>query len=119
MVYNIDCNSDFYNFVNNFATLILTEDKMQDFELKTKIFFGEGSLDHLLQKKSKNAMIIADPFTVQSGIIKHITDRLDKDGIPYKIFDNVVPDPPMDRIVLGVKAALEQMPDCLMAVGGG
>ena len=82
MVYNIDCNSDFYNFVNNFATLILTEDKMQDFELKTKIFFGEGSLDHLLQKKSKNAMIIADPFTVQSGIIKHITDRLDKDGIP-------------------------------------
>lgn len=92
---------------------------MQDFELKTKIFFGEGSLDHLLHKKSKNAMIIADPFTVQSGIIKHVTDRLDKDGIPYKIFDNVVPDPPMDRIVLGVKAALEQMPDCLMAVGGG
>ena len=56
---------------------------------------------------------------MQSGIIKHVTDRLDKDGIPYKIFDNVVPDPPMDRIVLGVKAALEQMPDCLMAVGGG
>ena len=61
---------------------MLTEEKMQDFELKTKIFFGENSLDHLLQKKSKNAMIVADPFTVQSGIIKHVTDRLDKDGIP-------------------------------------
>ena len=57
---------------------MLTEEKMQDFELKTKIFFGENSLDHLLQKKSKNAMIVADPFTVQSGIIKHVTDRLDK-----------------------------------------
>ncbi len=92
---------------------------MKDFDLKTKVYFGENALDHLLDKKSKNAMIIADPFTVTSGLIKHITDRLDKDNIPYKIFDDVVPDPPIDKVVVGVKAALDQCPDCLMAVGGG
>ena len=92
---------------------------MKDFDLKTKVFFGENALDHLLQKKSKNAMIIADPFTVKSGLIKYITDRLDKGNIPYKVFDDVVPDPPLEKVTVGVKAALEQKPDCLMAVGGG
>ena len=76
--------------------------KMKDFDLKTKVFFGENALDHLLQKKSKNAMIIADPFTVKSGLIKYITDRLDKGNIPYKVFDDVVPDPPLEKVTVGV-----------------
>lgn len=83
---------------------------MKDFDLKTKVYFGEDALDHLLEKKSTNAMIIADPFTVKSGLIKHITDRLDVDHIPYVIFDDVVPDPPIDKVVIGVKAAPNSAP---------
>lgn len=92
---------------------------MQDFELKTKVYFGEDALDHLLEKESKCALIIADPFTVKSGLIENITARLDATEIPYRIYDNVVPDPPMDKVIDGVKAALDLNPDCLMAVGGG
>ncbi len=92
---------------------------MQDFELKTTVYFGENALDHLLEKESRCALLIADPFTVSSGLIKNVTDRLDKTGIPYRIYDNVVPDPPMDKVIEGVKEALDLRPDCLMAVGGG
>lgn len=92
---------------------------MIEFDLKTKVFFGENALDHLLEKNSKCALVIADPFTVQSGLIKEITDRLEKRGIKYKVYDGVVADPPMEKVIEGIKAALEIKPDCLMAVGGG
>ena len=39
---------------------------MQEFDLKTKVYFGENALDHLLDKDSKCAFIVADPFTVKS-----------------------------------------------------
>lgn len=92
---------------------------MKEFEIKTKLYFEENALDHLLNKESSNTMIIADPFTIKSGIIKHVTDRLDQDGITYTIFDGVVADAPLDKVMVGIHAALDQMPDCLMAVGGG
>ncbi len=92
---------------------------MQDFELKTRVYFGEDALDHLLEKESRCALVIADPFTVSSGLIENVTARLDTAGIPYRIYDNVVPDPPMDKVIEGVKEALDLRPDCLMAVGGG
>lgn len=95
------------------------EGMMKEFEIKTKIFFEENALDHLLHKKSDNTMIIADPFTIKSGIIKYVTDRLDQAGITYTLFDDVVADAPMDKVMIGIHAALEQMPDCLIAVGGG
>lgn len=87
--------------------------------MKTKVFFGENSLDRILEDNSRCAFVIADPFAVKSGLINQVTERLDRKGIRYKIFDDVVPDPPMDKVITGVKSALEIHSDCLMAVGGG
>ena len=68
---------------------------MQEFSLKTEVFFGENALDHLLDKDSSCAFIVADPFTVKSGLIKLVTDRLEATDVPYLIYDDVVPDPPL------------------------
>ena len=87
--------------------------------MKTKVFYGENALDRILEEKSRCAFVIADPFAVKSGLINQVTERLDRKGIRYKIFDDVVPDPPMDKVIEGVKTALEIHSDCLMAVGGG
>lgn len=92
---------------------------MKEFEIRTKLYFEENALDHLLNKESHNVMIIADPFTVKSGILHYVTDRLDSNKVHYTVFDEVVPDAPMDKVMVGIHAALDQMPDCLMAVGGG
>ncbi len=92
---------------------------MKEFEVITKIYFGENSLDRLLEIPYKKALLIADPFTVTSGLIKLVTGRLDKAGIPYTLFSDVVPDPPLEKIIAGVQCAMAAKPECIIAVGGG
>ena len=62
--------------------------KMKDFEMKTKVYFGENALDHLLEKDSRCALVVADPFTVKSGLIELVTSRLEHNHIRYKVFDD-------------------------------
>ncbi|MFA9376805.1 MAG: 1-propanol dehydrogenase PduQ [Lachnotalea sp.] len=92
---------------------------MKSFDIKTKIYFGENALDRLTQIPYKRVMVITDPFVVQSGMIKLITYRLEEGSSEYEVFSDVVPDPPIDKIVVGVKALLEYKPEVIIAVGGG
>ena len=50
---------------------------MHSFDIKTKIYYGDGALDRLTQIPYKKVMIITDPFVVQSGMVMMITSRLD------------------------------------------
>ncbi|MBU9736545.1 1-propanol dehydrogenase PduQ [Diplocloster agilis] len=92
---------------------------MKSFDIKTKIYFGENSLDRLVDIPYKKVMIITDPFVVQSGMIKLITYRLDSGDIEFDVFKDVVPDPPIEKIVTGVQAVVGYKPQALIAVGGG
>ncbi|MCI8372484.1 MAG: iron-containing alcohol dehydrogenase [Lachnospiraceae bacterium] len=92
---------------------------MKSFEIKTKIYFGENALDRLADLPYKKVLIITDPFVVESGMIKMITYRLDGSGIQSEIFKDVVPDPPVEKVVLGVKKLMEYKPEAIIAVGGG
>ncbi len=92
---------------------------MKSFDIKTKIYFGDTALDRLSQIDSQRALVVADPFVVTSGLIKHITSHLDERGIEYQIFDNVVPDPPVDKVIDGVGVLMKLRPDTIIAIGGG
>lgn len=92
---------------------------MKSFDIKTKIYFGENALDRLIELPYKKVLIITDPFVVESGMIKLVTSRLDEGLISYDVFHDVVPDPPIDKIVLGVEKTLNYMPEAIVAVGGG
>lgn len=92
---------------------------MNQFDVRTKINFGENALERLSQLSYKNALFVADPFIVQSGMIDKLTGYLDRAGIPWSVFHDVVPDPPLEKISLGVQKVLEMHPDVLIAVGGG
>lgn len=92
---------------------------MKSFDIKTKIYFGENALDRVAQIPYKRVMVITDPFVVQSGMIKLITYRLEEGRSQYQVFSDVVPDPPIEKIVVGVKALLEYNPEAVIAVGGG
>ena len=92
---------------------------MKQFHIETEIFFGENALDRLSQIPFKSAIIIADPFVVNSGMATLLTARLDKAHIEYQIFTDVVPDPPVEKVIAGVSAALEHKHPCMIAVGGG
>lgn len=92
---------------------------MESFDIKTKIYFGDNALDRLASLPYHKVLVITDPFVVKSGMIQMITYRLSDGGCEFEVFSDVVPDPPIEKISVGVKAMLEYNPDAVVAVGGG
>ncbi len=92
---------------------------MKEFHIGTEIYFGESALDRLSQLNFESVIILADPFVVTSGLIEHVTKRLDNAGIRYALFTDIVPDPPVDKVIAGVAAVLKGHYPCILAVGGG
>ena len=92
---------------------------MKHFDIKTQIYFGENSLDRLSEIPYKKAIIISDPYVVKSGMVHLVTSRLQHAGIEWQIFDDVIPDPPIEKITVGVQAVLQSQADVLITIGGG
>ena len=92
---------------------------MKSFELGTRIFFGESSLDRLLEIETQKILLVADPFVIKSGLADQVTSRLNKRGVSFDVFSDVVPDPPVEKITLGVSALAQSKADTIIAVGGG
>ncbi len=92
---------------------------MKEFHIGTEIYFGESALDRLSQIGFDRVIILADPFVVTSGLCEHVTKRLDSAGISYALFTDIVPDPPVDKVIAGVAAVLKGRYPCMIAVGGG
>lgn len=92
---------------------------MKEFHINTQIFFGENALDRLAQLSFDRVLIISDPFVVSSGMITLLTARLDSARIPYELFTDVVPDPPVEKVIAGVAEVMRRKPPCLIGVGGG
>ena len=92
---------------------------MKDFHINTEIFFGENALDRLAALHFDSVIIISDPFVVTSGMITLLTTRLDRAHIRYELFTDVVPDPPVEKVIAGVAAVMKTKPPCIIGVGGG
>ena len=92
---------------------------MKRFDVKTRIYFGESALDRLKEIPYKKAIVVTDPFVVSSGLVELVTDRLKRAGIEFTVYSDVVPDPPLEKVIAGVSELLKQRPACMIAVGGG
>ncbi len=90
---------------------------MKTFALKPEIVFGSGAVSYLRYLKAKKFFIFADPFIVSGGLINNITEQLG--GKDYKIFSDIVPDPPLQTVAAGIKEISGYKPDCIIAIGGG
>ena len=90
---------------------------MNKFVIKPKIIFNNNSVVYLRTMAEKRYFIITDPFIVSSGLIKKVTDEIGERE--YKIFSDIVPDPPLEVVAKGIKEMQEYQPQCLIAVGGG
>lgn len=90
-----------------------------NFDNKTQIYSGEGSLEVISKLDCKRIFLVTDPFMVQSGGIKKITDLLDESEKEYSIFSNIIPDPPVEVVVKGVEELFKFNPDGIIALGGG
>ena len=64
----------------------------------------------------KKIMIVTDKCFSGSSLLRIVTQPLSETHKEFRVFNEVVPDPPVDKIVVGVKAVLEYQPDCLSVV---
>ena len=92
---------------------------MKKFEVITDIYFGENALERLSCLGCKKAFVVADPFVVESGLIRHITRPLDRGNVEYVLYTDVVADPTTEKVISGIAAAVKASPECIIAVGGG
>ncbi|MDO5425555.1 MAG: 1-propanol dehydrogenase PduQ [Eubacteriales bacterium] len=90
---------------------------METFQIKPTVYFGNGALGCLREICGGRVFLVTDPFMVKSGLSGLVTEKLS--GREYKIFDQVVPDPPLALVAQGVSELLEFQPDTVVALGGG
>ena len=90
---------------------------MDNFKLKSNLFFGANSLCALDDIDDANVIIVCDAFVKKSGMVEKITDHLERCTV--HIYDKVVPDPPTEIISDGINFLSECQADYMIALGGG
>ena len=60
---------------------------MKEFDVRTRVYFGQDALDRLKEMPYKRVLIIADPFVVTSGMVQHAVRRLQEVGTRVVFMD--------------------------------
>lgn len=93
------------------------------FILNELSYFGAGArkeLPGVVERLGfKKALVVTDPGLIKFGVSKMVADVMDEAGIPYEIFDGVVPNPTVSNVKDGVKAFAAAQADFIVAIGGG
>lgn len=93
------------------------------FMLNETSYHGYGAKDEVItEAKSrgfKKALIVTDADLVKFGVVKKITDLLDKNNMAYAIYDKVKANPSVTVVKEGVEAFKKAGADYMIAIGGG
>lgn len=93
------------------------------YNISTKVFFGENTLEKLgseISKYSKRVLIAYGSDRIKkSGLFNRITDELGKYDIFYAEVSGIKPNPELKSVHEGMKVIKENKLDFILAVGGG
>ncbi len=96
---------------------------MQQFNYPTTILYGQGSLDEFINRLKEydhtRILVVTDSGIAGSGLLKMLTDRLERRGTAYVVFDRVKPNPDEQDVWAGVEVYKKEKCDSLIALGGG
>jgi len=84
---------------------------------RTEIVFGPGLLDRLHAFDGQRVGIVTDAFMASSGALDRVREHLD--GSDVMVFDEAVPEPPLETVSAGARMFGNFKPDVLIALGGG
>jgi acetaldehyde dehydrogenase/alcohol dehydrogenase len=83
------------------------------------IIFGEDSLNFLENISGNRCFIVTDKGIEDAGLLRILTENLDKYQRSYTIFNEVVPDPHEEDVMKGKEECIKYAPDLIIAIGGG
>lgn len=97
--------------------------KVQSWITPTLIKHGPGSLktigEEIKRLGGRKALIVTDAGVVKAGLLQRLTAVLEEEKIPYRVFSEVVGNPPVELVGRGTAAYKESEADILIALGGG
>lgn len=90
----------------------------------TKVIFGKGTEEKvadLIRQSGGHKVLIhyGSGSVVRSGLLKKVTDMLDKGAVPYITLGGAVPNPRLKLVYEGIELCKKEGVDFLLAVGGG
>jgi alcohol dehydrogenase len=94
-----------------------------DFQLRTRIVFGEGSLERLGDLARElgftRTLIVSDPGIVATGQVSHAVSILENGGVRTSVFQDFDANPDTRMIEAGRTVADKARIDSIVALGGG
>lgn len=85
---------------------------------KTELCIGKGALEQLKTYQNQTILVVADPFLESSGQLTAMLAYLDSSN-DVITFTEIVPDPPIETVVAGIKSAENRPVSMVLAIGGG
>ena len=107
----------------NVKSIAERRENMLWFRVPEKVYFKYGCLPVALEELSdmgkKKAFIVTDKVLFDMGYTEKVTEVLERNGIQFKVFSDVEPDPTLRCAKAGAKEMLSFNPDVIIALGGG
>ena len=91
---------------------------MTQWKMKTCVHVGTDALRQLEKIKDKKVCLVCDPFLIGSENLQKIKGFLENNN-QLQVFSDVVPDPPIEKVALGVVEMAQFDPDVVIGIGGG
>lgn len=91
---------------------------MYKISYKTELHVGKGALQQLSHYKNEHILVVADPFLKTSGTLDAILANFD-DSNDIVVFTDIVPDPPIETVVAGIKSTGDKPISIVLSIGGG
>ena len=96
---------------------------MNKFMLNETSYHGAGAInaipDEIKNRGFKKAFVTSDPDLLKFGIVKKVTDLLDKAAIDYSLYTDIKANPTIENVQHGVEEFKTAGADCIVAIGGG
>ncbi len=91
--------------------------------LNETAYFGRGARGRLFEELTsrgfKKVLLVTDRNLVENGIVKMVTENIEKAGTAYFVYDGVKPNPNVKNVKDGLMMAQLNNVDAIIAVGGG
>ncbi|MFX1555989.1 MAG: iron-containing alcohol dehydrogenase [Promethearchaeota archaeon] len=79
------------------------------------IIYGEDALDFFENISGEKCFICTDKVLEDLGFLKILTDRLDKYGKKYTVFNDILPDPREEGVLKALELCKEYKPELIIA----
>ena len=107
----------------NVKSIAERRENMLWFRVPEKTYFKYGclpvALAELGEMGKKKAFIVTDKVLFEMGYTNKVTEVLEAQGIQYKIFSDVEPDPTLRCARAGAAEMTSFQPDVIISLGGG